>query len=130
MAYLRETDCCGIRELSDVMGCDNAREAVVDAAEWWFEKDKDGAYIFYSVTSDSRIGHAIESYIAKYKLGVVQRTHSTRNPNSENMLTMWMWTINKTNFKAYWHNTKRYAKKYKNRDTSPSWDDDDDEDDY
>lgn len=126
MAYLRETDCCGIRELTEVMGSETARDAVIDAAEGWFEKDMDGAYIFYSVTSDSKIGHAIESYIGKYKLGMVHKTHSTRNPNSENMLTMWVWTINKTNFKAYWHSTKRYAKKYKN-DSSPDLDEDDED---
>lgn len=113
IASLESTECCGIRELNNIMECSTAREAVVDAAEEWYENGKDGAYIFFSTTNESRIGHAIAIYIEKYKLGVVHKTHPTRNPNSENMLTMWVWTVNKANFQAFWHKTRRYKKEYK-----------------
>ncbi len=110
---LVETECCGIRELTPIMDCNEAREAIVDAAEDWFDKDKDGAFIFFSATSDSRMGHEVAAYIEKYNLGVVQKTHAMRNPNSDNMLTMWCWAVNKRNFKSYWHKTNRYTKNYK-----------------
>lgn len=95
------------------MQCKEAREAIVDAAEDWFTEDKDGAFIFFSATSDSRMGLKIEAYINKYNLGVVHKSRATRNPNSDNMLTMWMWAVNKRNFKEFWHKTNRYQKNYK-----------------
>lgn len=113
IADLVATRCCGIRELNGIEDCSTAREAVVDAAEGWFEEDKDGSYIFFSTTNEHRIGHATAAYIEKYNLGVVHKTRPTRNPNSENMLTMWVWTVNKKNFEAYWHKTNRYKKEYK-----------------
>lgn len=108
IASLIETECCGIRELNGVMSCKTAREAIVDAAEDWFTDDKDGAFIFFSTTNNSKIGSQIGAYITKYRLGTWMRTRPTLNPNSDNMLTMFVWTVNKQNFVRYWKNTKRY----------------------
>lgn len=111
---LESITCCGVLELHGVESCDTAREAVVDAAEGYFEEvNNHRAYILYSTTGDSRIGHAINRYIAKYRLGVVQKTRPTLNGNTGNMVTVWMWTVNKRNFEAFWHKTNRYRKEYK-----------------
>lgn len=101
-------------ELDGVMGCDTAREAVVDAAEGYFQETTNRrSFILYTTTGNSRIGHAITRYIAKYKLGAVQKTRPTLNGNTGNMVTAWMWSVNKKNFEAYWHKTNRYKKEYK-----------------
>jgi hypothetical protein len=112
---LEPITCCGILELHGVESCKTAREAVVDAAEGYFEEvDLTRAYILYTTTGDSRIGLAITQYISKYRLGVVQKTRPTLNNNTGNMVTAWMWSVNKRNFESYWHKTNRYIKNYKN----------------
>ncbi len=105
--------CCGVLELDGIMQCETAREAVVDAAEGYFEEmGYHAAYIIYTTTGDSRIGHAMTRYIAKYRLGTVHKTRPTVNGNTNNIVTMWVWTVNKKGFESFWHKTNRYTKNY------------------
>lgn len=115
MANLIKTECCGIRELDGVASSSSARECVIDAAEKWHEEDMDGAFIYFSTVHTDR-GAEVGAYIRKYKLGVVTKMRPTLNPNSDNMLSMWVWTVNKKNFLAYWHKTNRYKENYKSED--------------
>lgn len=108
-----ETECCGIREMNGVMDSNNAEEAVTDAAQNWFEGNKEGAFIFFSVIDKAEIGDEIAEHIVKNQLGSVVKMRPTLNPNSENILTMFVWTVNKSNFKSFWHKTERYKKHYK-----------------
>jgi hypothetical protein len=112
MAHLKETECCGIRELDGIMSDNDARKSVVDAAEQWHEEDVDGAFVFFSSFGSSTAGQNIAAYIEKYKLGTVMKTRPTLNPNSGNVLTMWVWTVNKRNFRRFWRKTKRYKENY------------------
>lgn len=91
----------------------DARTTIMDAAEQWHEEDMDGAFIFFSTTNDNKKGADVAAYVEKYKLGVIVKMRPTRNPNSENMLTMWVWTVNKKNFLSYWHQSTRYKENYK-----------------
>lgn len=94
--------------------CATAREAIVDAAEGYFEETENHrAYILFTTTGTARIGHNMAQYIAKYHLGVTHKTRPTVNGNTGNMVTVWLWTVNKRNFEAYWHKTNRYNKNYK-----------------
>lgn len=103
MASLQETHCCGIRELNHVQDVSSAKEAIADAARDWFDNDRDGAFIFYSVTKDYlQKGDGIKKYIEKKELGTVFKTRSLRNPNSENLLTMYLWQVNKKNFEKFY----------------------------
>lgn len=102
MAELVETQCCGIRELDGVQGS-NAGEIVLNAAQQWCEDDMDAAFIFFSVIDMyASTGKALQEYIKKQKLGSVTRMRPTHNPNSGNMLTMYVWRVNKTNLRRYW----------------------------
>lgn len=76
-----------------------------EAARDWFEEDVDGAFIFWSTANHSILqvrGAEIATYIEKHKMGKVHKTSSMRNPNSEHMLTMWIWEVNKSAFKKFW----------------------------
>jgi len=106
MAWLESTQCCGIRELDGVMSADNAMQALVEAAESWYENDNDGAYIFFSVTNKSKRGDEMAALIKKLRLGTVLVTKATKNRNSGNMLRMYVWTVNKNNFKSFWLKSK------------------------
>lgn len=119
MAYLAETECCGIRELDGVEE-QSAERSALDAAYYWFEHDKDGAHIFFSVTNRKLHGKNLAAYIIKNKLGTVIKTSPTKNPNSGNMLTMWVWTVNKATFRAFWDKHRRGCQS----------DDEDDDEDY
>lgn len=103
MAHLQKTHCCGIRELDGVQGC-TALQAAIDAANDWFAGEvRNGAYIFFSTTSGHKIGHNLAVFIEEHGLGKVIQTKPNRNPNSGNLLTMWVWTVDKKNFKAFWN---------------------------
>ena len=115
IAELKETQCCGIRELDGVME-QSAEESVTDAAQAWFEDDMDGAFIFFSVTNNSSRGRDMVEFIEKHDLGTVAKMRPTINPNSDNMLTMYVWTVNKSHFKSFWHKTDRYKEDYKDND--------------
>lgn len=100
MASLTTTTCCGIRELSGLEGY-SLREVLEGCARDWFLNNRDGIHIFFSTTGNYRTGHNLEAYIKKHALGAVLRTKAARNPNSGNLLTMWVWTVNIKNWAAH-----------------------------
>lgn len=116
MAELVETQCCGIRELNDIQVDSDSEKTIKDAARDWFENDMDGSFIFFSVTElYVAKGKDIAKYIKQHKLGKTHKTKSTKNPNSGNMLTMWMWEVHKTNFQKF------YAKHNPTSDTEDNY---------
>lgn len=92
--------CCGIKEIDGIMGY-KPETIFKDIAHTWFDNDYGYAYIFFSTTSPSKSGHNLATYITKHKLGTITKMRPVKNGNTENMLTMWVWTVNKKNFKAY-----------------------------
>lgn len=105
MAYLAETQCCGIRELDEIQDTSSGERAVLDAAEDWFGYDNQRAFIFYSTVRGTR-GEEITQYIRKHRLGVVKKMPPTMNGNTDNLLTMWVWAPNKQNFERWWIKNK------------------------
>lgn len=103
MAFLVETECCGIRQLEGIQG-NSAELNCAQAAEGWFGGDLDGAFIFFSAVRGYDEGKELTGYIRKNKLGKVFKTDALRNPNSGNMLTMWVWQVDKISFKRWWNN--------------------------
>jgi len=101
MAYLSETQCCGIRELNEIQDTTSAEQAVLHAASDWFSDDLQRAFIFYSTVEGMR-GVEITKYVRKNKLGTVTKMPTTLNGNTSRMLTLWAWAVNKANFRAFW----------------------------
>lgn len=67
----------------------------------WLDNDEGYGYMFFSTTSPSSSGHNLAAYITKYNLGAITKMRPIRNGNTGHMLTMWVWTVNKRNFKTF-----------------------------
>ena len=88
----RIAGCCGIRSLWDIQTEDPA-EVIVEA---WEEIDNEGLsapFIMFADNTENRSGHRLARYIKKHKLGSINRTRPALNPNSDNMLVIWLWKI-------------------------------------
>lgn len=119
MATLENTRCCGIGELHRVESSRSAKDKVLDAAEAWFEDDAKGAFIFFSVTASyKRKGTELAAYIKKHNLGTVHKTRPTINSSTSNILTMYVWTVNKKTLQAFWEKNKEARGYYDNDDNA------------
>jgi len=102
MAQLSDHDdiqCCGIKELR---GISNRlpQDILNDIAEEWFV-DVPRAYMIFSCESKYAAGRQLEKFIKHNNLGTVVRTKSKVNPNSGNLLSVWLWAVNNTAFKKW-----------------------------
>ncbi len=106
MASLESTKCCGIRELNGVQG--DAAETVLHQAPYhWFEDDMDAAFIFFSVVENHlEKGQDLAALIKKLKLGKINKIQAARNPNSGNLLHMYVWTADQTAVRNYYRKNK------------------------
>ena len=100
MVDINTTCCCGLKEINGIIYSkpkDTIRTVLEDQIE---NESHPPFYIFTGVTKE-KYGNKLEKYIKKYKLGTIIKTHSKRNPNSENFITIWTWEINNQNLKKW-----------------------------
>ncbi len=112
MATLEETPCCGVQFIDSIQ--DETPESTLVAVcakkyeegenEWgdYDEPWRQAFLIFTDNVSDSDNGKDLEDYIKEHKLGTVKATRQRRNPNTENMIKVWIWTPNERNLKAWY----------------------------
>lgn len=110
--YLREMNCCGMREMADLEFTDNAKSAmeefimeaipVRDHYNWKNNKYEKLAELRFShvVFSEAKdgsgnYGENFAAFIRRHRLGTVVASQRRRNPNSGNLLKFWVWTLNK-----------------------------------
>lgn len=107
MAHLERTNCCGIDEMDglDVNPEATIREYCQERFDGFYPEDNETqAFVFFSDTvHSSHKGEDLAKFITKKKLGKIIKTERKRNPNSGNMLQMWVWTPHVTHLRA-WHN--------------------------
>lgn len=110
MAYLDDTNCCGIKEIDGLEGEHNPHYVLRGILrDWWNGGYHEGsgygncAFIFFSTTNHytKGIGKTLTDYIHAHKLGRVTRSRPLVNPNSGNKVTMWMWELSKRNIAAW-----------------------------
>lgn len=53
------------------------------------------AFMIFSDAVENGNGKALASYITKNKLGTITATRGRRNPNSNNIIKVWVWSINR-----------------------------------
>lgn len=102
-----EMKCCGIWELSGLQSSTKGElesdfktfinENMYDSGEY-----QGPAVLIFSTTQQSTNGDDLKKLIEKHQLGDVMRSRPRRNPNTENMLTVFTWGINKKNLRKYW----------------------------
>lgn len=53
------------------------------------------AYYIFSDTGNANYGRKLANYIQRNKLGTTITTRVKRNPNTNNKVTVWLWSINR-----------------------------------
>lgn len=91
--------CCGILELDRVS--ETTPEDAIEVVAQDFEDSGETPYLFFSDVHGNKgreeSGWALAKYITKHKLGTVKSVSPAKgikNPNSGNMLFMWVWMPN------------------------------------
>lgn len=101
MSHIARTNCCGIKEINAITFSTKPEQTILDITYDILSGDDDAAFFFFSDIFDAAKGNALSDYIKKNKLGRCKKIGKKRNPNSNNMLTMWVWCINIRNFKSF-----------------------------
>lgn len=99
------TQCCGVREMSPIGG--KTPEQVMWEVQWDFENSGRNCSFMFFTCSDNRgkdekkksYGTVLKEFIEKEKLGTVTETTVKLNPNSGNLLQMFMYEPNKSALK-------------------------------
>lgn len=98
---LDETKCCGVKEIDGLSYTDTPQEALKDVWDSYHNRGNDCRFMIFTGVTNEKYGQKFRNLIIKEKLGKVIETESKVNPNSDNPIKVWVWTINKTNFKNY-----------------------------
>ncbi len=103
MLYLEGTCCCGIKEVDQIGHYRSDRRLLKDLGLKFFggrvgDNDyytqNDSAFLLFSTIGKKTIGERTAALIQKEKLGTVSFVGKRKNPNSGNMLSMWVWAVN------------------------------------
>ena len=104
MADINSTSCCGLNEIHGVGY--PPKDILLYVGERFVEQEERVPFYFFTDTREvggGSDGKNLASYITKHKLGRIVQSRYKRNPNSGNMLRVWIWETNKRNF-IRWYN--------------------------
>lgn len=117
MAYLESSPCCA---MDIIDGVDDTPQEVLRSIcdekypdkEWCDEDEeygsdkKEQAFIVFTdnVSKKDSGGEGLAKYIKKNKLGSFIVTRARRNPNTDHMVKVWVWTPNERNLKRWYKN--------------------------
>lgn len=87
---VEQLNCCGITELADICTDATPEHSLLVAGTY-----DQGLVVFSDVhTSQYKHGKALASLIKRLKLGKVVVSYTVTNPNTENRVRAWMWSVN------------------------------------
>lgn len=111
---LEDTPCCGV---SIYDGLVDAEAVLLDIGsdKYGAWSDSEQAFIIFTDTKESGAGDKLAKFIEKNKLGTIISTKYRQNPNTSNLIKVWVWAPNEKNFKSWYKKNS---------------DDEDNEDDY
>lgn len=108
MIEIRGLDCCGIRELIDIDAYLTEPEQIIaDVCEEYYIHEHRCAFYLFSDIQDKKSGKELSSFIKKNKLGTITMSPVRVNPNSDNSLRVYLWTISRANLRKYWYKNCR-----------------------
>jgi len=99
MAGLYSMECCGVQELDGIITSTSSKSIIADVVGDFFHDDSKCTYIIFTDYSKNRNGDNLKKYIEKNKLGTVTKQRAKRNPNSKNIINLFVWSINQNNLK-------------------------------
>lgn len=89
---VRKTSCCGIREIDGIIGAGSSKQAFKEV--WRQFSPMGGSFIMFSCPTKYKMGRKFKQFIERHNLGTVHVSEVRKNPNSGNLLRMYMWTVN------------------------------------
>jgi hypothetical protein len=94
---IKETSCCGVIELEGIASI-SPRDAVVEICS---QEDIGGnryanfRFIIFTGVVKELYGQKLKKYILDNKLGTIIETRAGLNPNSHNIIKVWVWTLDR-----------------------------------
>ena len=117
MCEIYETQCCGVKEIDGIMEHKNPENIIKHTIENIFDfydspKIQCAFITFSGVIGKKRksknpkntIGNRLLKYIKQHNLGNVKASITKRNPNSNNLIKLYMWEIKSKNMKSWYIN--------------------------
>jgi hypothetical protein len=104
MVELNVTNCCGLGELHGInsFGYGNSKDILYDVAVYWFDEEEfNGRFLVFTDVNKCSVGDRLTNYIRRNKLGKVQVSNKELNPNSTNMLKVYLWNVDIDAFKKW-----------------------------
>jgi hypothetical protein len=108
MIDMKSLECCGIKELIDIDDYRTEPEQIIeDVCEEYYIHEHRCAFYIFSDIQDKVAGKNLRKYILKNKLGTITMSPIRVNPNSDNSLRVYIWTISRANLRKYWYKNCR-----------------------
>lgn len=107
---LNRTMCCGLRELHGIQDIApdqrgyvrsfTSSEIISFVVTQMTHNGRNGAFVTFAAADGhgpmfNKVGEDLAKYIRAKKLGTLSAPRASRNPNSENMLRVWLWRVDR-----------------------------------
>ncbi len=92
---------CGVYQLEDLdYECSeiisNVAQDIIDGEEeGWDTDEKKYAFLVFSDSDRSKNGLELCKYIRDHKLGSCLQSRAKTNPNTDNLIRVWVWGVNR-----------------------------------
>lgn len=101
MAGIRSTDIsCGVDQ---IYGLANTTKVLTTIGNQYFEEGRDRvAFLIFSDTVSNSGGQSLVDKIIELELGTITASNEAENPNSGNMIAVWIWEVDFDAWKEWW----------------------------
>lgn len=113
---IAQTSCCGLREIENLSDYNHTKEAMQAFCKKFLNTDLYGGYtsdkyafVLFTGVIEERYGQRFARFITATKLGKVTGSRARINPNSENVIKVWIWELNKQAL-IRWHKKHNLGK--------------------
>lgn len=123
-----QLECCGVKEAHGIQEITDPKHNLLSICKRFVMNYTGDSYSYYARCRPMRLtmitcahivfsqavgrnhggnmgnyGEALAKFITEHNLGEVIETNPTRNPNSGNRVTAWLWTPNKRGLVKFWN---------------------------
>lgn len=113
MIDIRSTSCCGLSDIDYLKGT-KPKEAIAKICTDRELNDTPPFYLFSGVVKE-KYGENFKKYILKNKLGKIIETPTRINPNSDNRIKAWVWSVNNKEIKRWAKENKKTIEEVQNK---------------
>lgn len=104
MPYIDESAIsCGVEQLYNLTSPHDAVIVVQNNLDWFEDEEGESpfAFLVFSDTVRRGRGSALAKYIKSRGLGTVNASRPKKNPQTGNMIQVWIWSVNWAKIKAF-----------------------------